>query len=85
MSEPNKIKEDQLKKIQEFQQKLNQLLNETGILEVQKTAVLAQFHEVNKSTEEFKKELEEEYGSVNINLADGTYKPIEKEEDKTEE
>ena len=42
MSEPNKIKEDQLKKIQEFQKQLNQLLNETGILEVQKTAVLAQ-------------------------------------------
>ena len=36
-------------------------------------------------TEEFKKELEEEYGSVNINLADGTYEPIEKDEDKKEE
>ena len=43
------------------------------------------FHKVNKSTEEFKKELEEEYGSVNINLTDGTYTPIEKEEDKKEE
>ena len=33
-------------------------------------------------TEDFKKELEEEYGSININLEDGTYTPIEKEEDK---
>ena len=32
--------------------------------------------------EEFKKELETEYGSININLEDGTYTPIEKEEDK---
>ena len=31
MSEPNKIKEDQLKKIQEFQKELNQLLNEQTI------------------------------------------------------
>ena len=31
MSEPNKIKEDQLKKIQDFRKELNQLLNETGI------------------------------------------------------
>ena len=33
---------------------------------------------------DFKKELEEEYGSININLEDGTYTPIEKEEDKKE-
>ena len=50
-------------------------------LEAQKTAVLAKFHEVNKQTEDFKKELEEEYGSININLEDGSYTPIEKEED----
>ena len=31
---------------------------------------------------EFKKELEKEYGSININLEDGSFEPIEKEEDK---
>ena len=51
-------------------------------LEAQKSAILGKFHEVNKETEDFKKELEEEYGSININLEDGTYTPIEKEEDK---
>ncbi len=40
---------------------------------------------LTKKPKSFKKELEEEYGSVNINLADGTYEPIEKEEDKKEE
>lgn len=74
------ITEDQLKKIQDFQKELNKLLNETGFLEAQKTAVLAKFHEVNKETEEFKKELEKEYGSININLEDGSFTPIEKEE-----
>ena len=78
------IKKDQLKKIQGFQKDLNKLLNEVGFLEAQKTSVLSKFHEVNKETEEFKKELEEEYGSININLEDGTYTPIEKEEDKKE-
>jgi peptidoglycan hydrolase CwlO-like protein len=76
------IKKDQLKKIQGFQKDLNKLLNEVGFLEAQKTSVLSKFHEVNKETEDFKKELEEEYGSININLEDGTYTPIEKEEDK---
>jgi len=78
------IKKDQLKKIQNFQKDLNKFLNEVGFLEAQKTAVLSKFHEVNKQTEDFKKELEEEYGSININLEDGTYTPIEKEEDKKE-
>jgi hypothetical protein len=79
------IKKDQLKKIQDFQKELNKLLNETGFLEAQKTAVLAKFHEVNKQTEDFKKELEEEYGSININLEDGSYTPIEKEEEEVKE
>ena len=78
------IKKDQLEKIQNFQKDLNKFLNEVGFLEAQKTAVLSRFHEVNKETEDFKKELEEEYGSININLEDGTYTPIEKEEDKKE-
>mgnify|MGYP003655968667 FL=1 len=76
------IKKDQLEKIQAFQKDLNKFLNEVGFLEAQKTAVLSRFHEVNKETEDFKKELEEEYGSININLEDGTYTLIEKEEDK---
>ena len=60
------------------------MLNEVGYVEAQKTAGLSKFHEVNKETEGFYRELEEEYGSININLEDGTYTPIEKEEDKKE-
>ena len=76
------IKKDQLEKIQGFQKDLNKLLNEVGFLEAQKAQVLGKFGEENKKTEDFKKELEKEYGSININLEDGTYEPIEKEEDK---
>jgi len=32
---------------------------------------------VNQDVEKFKKELEEQYGAVNINLEDGTYTNIE--------
>ena len=86
MSESSEIKstisKEQLKKIQDFQKDLNKLLNEVGFLEAQKAQVLGKFGEVNKETEDFKKELEKEYGSINIHLEDGTYTPIEKEEDK---
>ena len=76
------ITKDHLEKIQGFQKELNKLLNEVGFLEAQKARVLGKFGEENKKTEDFKKELEKEYGSININLEDGTYEPIEKEEDK---
>ena len=76
------ITKDQLEKIQGFQKELNKLLNEVGFLEAQKAQILGKFGEENKKTEDFKKELEKEYGSININLEDGTYEPIEKEEDK---
>jgi hypothetical protein len=76
------ITKDQLEKIQGFQKELNKLLNEVGFLEAQKSAVLGKFAEENKKTEASKKELEKEYGSININLEDGTFEPIEKEEDK---
>ena len=76
------ITEDQLKKIQGFQKDLNKHLNEVGFLEAQKAQVLGKFGEENKKTEDFKKELEKEYGSININLEDGSFSPIEKKEDK---
>ena len=78
-----KIKEKQLKKIQEQQTKLNDLLNKIGVLEANKHGLLHEMAGVNQDIEEFKKELEKEYGAVNINLEDGTYTEISKEEEET--
>ena len=76
-----KIKEEQLKKIQEQQAAVTKILNEVGYLEANKHGLLHELAGVNEGIEEFKKELEEEYGAVNINLEDGTYTAIEKEEE----
>ncbi len=76
-----KIKEDQLKKIQEQQAAVTKILNEVGYLEANKHGLLHELAGVNEGIEQFKKELEEEYGAVNINLEDGTYTAIEKEEE----
>ena len=77
-----KIKEEQLERIKKQQESLQTLITNIGVLETQKHGLLHELAEVNKDIESFKKELEEEYGSININLEDGTYEPIEKEEDK---
>ena len=78
----DKIKDEQLKTIQEHQRTLNTILNDVGYLEAQKHGLLHQFGDVNRKVEEFKSELENEYGAININLNDGTYTAIEKEEEE---
>ena len=76
-----KIKEDQLKKIQEQQAAVTKILNEVGYLEANKHGLLHELARVNQDIEDFKGELEKEYGAININLEDGTYATIEKEEE----
>ena len=79
-----KIKEDQLTKIKEQQEKINSILHQLGYLESQKHGLLHELASVNQDVEEFKKVLEEEYGAVNINLEDGTYTEIKQEEEEEE-
>ena len=79
-----KITEEQLTKIQEQQQELNNIIREVGILETQKHGLLHEFGKINSKVEELKVELQEQYGSVNINVEDGTYTKIEKKEEVVE-
>jgi predicted nucleic acid-binding Zn-ribbon protein len=71
------ITEEQLEKITNQQKDLNALLTNIGILESQKHGFLHQIADVNKAIEEFKEELQQEYGAININLADGSYTEVE--------
>ena len=76
-----KIKEEQLKTIQDQQTKLNNILNQIGTLEANKHGLLHEIAIVNKEVESMKTELENEYGAVNINLEDGSYTEIKNEEE----
>jgi len=78
-----KIKKEQLSKIKDQQEKLTKILHEIGYLEANKHGLLHELAEVNKDVEDFKVELEKEYGKVNISLEDGSYTEIT--EDKLEE
>jgi len=69
-----KIKEEELKVIQEQQAQLNKLVNDIGVLESQKHSLLHEIGNVNKEIESFKKEIEETYGSITVDLSDGSYK-----------
>ncbi len=72
------ITKEQLEKIVAQQNDLQTLLTNIGVLESQKHGFLHQLGEVNKAIEEFKSELEAEYGAINISLEDGSYTEVEK-------
>ena len=82
-TEVKKITEEQLETLSKQQRNLSDILTNIGVLESQKHSYLHQLADINKAVEEFKLELQEQYGSVNINLQDGSYTEIEKTE-KTE-
>ena len=75
-----KIKEEQLKTIQDQQQKVATILNQIGLLETQKHSFLHEIAALNDTINTFKGELEKEYGAVEINLESGECTPIESKE-----
>tara|TARA_R110002124_G_scaffold48956_4_gene143931 strand:+ start:487 stop:738 length:252 start_codon:yes stop_codon:yes gene_type:complete len=76
------ITEEQLKTVKDQQGKLNGLLRSLGVLDLQKENIRVEVKKVSKEIDSTKKELEDEYGQVNIDLQDGSYTDIEKEDDK---
>lgn len=75
----NKIKEEQLTKLQGLVNQINQLQMELGQVESRKYDVIAAIPAVRKELNEFQNELEKEYGKVSINIQDGTIKEVEDE------
>jgi len=75
-----RITDEELELIREQQTKIAQIKQDIGTLELRKHEVISIMLDVNQEVEETKTKLEEKYGRVNINLDDGTYTDVEKEE-----
>ena len=73
----NAITKDELEKITRIQTELQSYLANIGVLEVQKAKAIYQVNMLEKDMDEVKKDVEANYGAININLADGTYEKIE--------
>ena len=78
--EVSKITDEQLEVITKHQKDLNKSLTNIGFLETQKHSLLHEYAGIVDDIEKYKKELEDVYGAININIEDGTYTDIEKEE-----
>jgi predicted nuclease with TOPRIM domain len=79
MAEAKKINPEQLKQVQELQGKLNQVLANIGNAEVVKGQMIENHASIQAEWKDLTSKLEEEYGSVNISLEDGSISDLPKE------
>ena len=68
----NKIKDEQLTKLQRLVNQINQAQMELGQVESRKFDIIAMMPTLRKELSDFQKELELEYGNVSININDGS-------------
>ena len=81
----NKITEEQLKDLQELVGKINQASSQIGNLELQKQAFVGQAAEHQRDLNKLQDKLEKAYGKIQIDINNGSFKPIEEEEEVAEE
>ena len=78
----SKITEAELKGLQEQEQKKGAILHDLGLLQTQIHSLNHMYVELMVEQDDTKKELEEAYGKVNIDLKDGSFEVIKDEESK---
>ena len=75
-----KITDEQLQELQGHVNKINQAQLQLGQLESQKYSLVGVIPQLQKELKDFQDKLEEEYGKVSINIADGTMQEIPENE-----
>ena len=77
----SKVTKKELKLLQEQEQKKGAILHDLGLLETQKHSLNHMYAELMVEQAKSKKELEESYGKINIDLKDGSYELIKEDEE----
>ena len=79
MSKDQKITKKELETVKEQQKKIQTVVYDLGALEARKFEISGALKDFTEALNKTKKELEEKYGQVNINLEDGSYEEIVEE------
>ena len=77
----SKISKEELESLLESEKKFSAIKHDLGTLEVQKHGLLHAFAQVQEESNKVKKELEDKYGKININLKDGSYEEIKEDKE----
>ena len=78
----SKISKEELKNLQEQTGKLNAIKHDLGLLQTQIHSLNHMYAELMVEQEKSKKELEESYGKINIDLKDGSYELMPEKDEK---
>ncbi len=78
----SKIKKEELESIVSKQNEVTSIMNNIGLLEAKKHEFLHSFAQINGELEDIKKDLEESYGQINIDLKTGEYTEVVKEDEQ---
>lgn len=73
------LEEQELKQLQDQEQRKNAIVNDLGVLELRKHELLHAFAIVQSDQEKMKIDLEAKYGKISIDLKDGSFTGIEEE------
>lgn len=76
----SKLQKEELVKLQESNAKKVNLIAEIGAVEAHKYAYLQLLDVIIQEQEDMKKELEEKYGAISVDLNDGSFKEISKDD-----
>ena len=76
------LSKSELKEFKEQEQKKQAILHDLGLLQTQSHTLSHMFAELAMKQEKNKKQLEEKYGNIEVNLEDGTFKLITDEKNK---
>lgn len=76
------LSKSELKVFKEQEQKKQAILHDLGLLQTQSHTLSHMFAELAMKQEQSKKDLEEKYGKIEVNLEDGTFKLITDEKNK---
>ena len=77
----SKISKEELESLLESEKKVSAIKHDLGTLDEQKHNLLHALSQVREESNKIKKELEEKYGKININLQDGSYEEIKEDKE----
>ncbi len=77
----SKITKEELESLLESEKKVSAIKHDLGTLDEQKHNLLHALSQVREESNKVKKELEEKYGKININLQDGSYEEIKEDKE----
>ena len=82
MAKKNKLTKDELELVLNSASKYNEILMQIGGVQVTMQDLTMQAAKLRANVEQVKKDLQEKYGSINVDLKDGSYTKSDVEDKK---